>query len=156
MQTRTSAERVIEAPAEVVYHLISDYAEHHRAGPEGFLPPAFTDLVVERGGVGAGTAIRFTSVLGGRPQTVSATISEPQPGRVLVESSPGLETTFTVEPVDARRARVRFDTVIEVGGLMGIVTRLVVPGMLRPVNADEMARLERHAQAHPALSAVPA
>ena len=154
MQTRTSAERVIEAPAEVVYHLISDYAEHHRAAPDGFLPPAFTDLVVERGGVGEGTVIRFTSAMGGRRQTVTATISEPHPGRVLVEASPGLVTTFTVEPVDAQRARVRFDTVIEAGGLMGLITRLVVPGMLRPVYADEMTRLEQHAQAHPALTAV--
>lgn len=154
MQTRTSFERILNAPAETVYHLISDYAEHHRAAPEGFLPDAFTDLVVERGGVGEGTAIRFTSKLGGRSQTVSATITEPQPGRILVESSPGLVTTFTVDPVDARRSRVRFDTVIEAGGLMGLITRLLVPGMLRPVYADEMARLEQHAQAHPALTAV--
>ena len=154
MQTRTSFEREIDAPAEVVYHLISDYAEHHRAAPEGFLPPAFTDLVVERGGVGEGTAIRFTSKMGGRSQTVTASISEPHPGRVLAESSPGLVTTFTVEPVDTRRARVRFDTVIEAGGLMGLITRLVVPGMLRPVYADEMARLEQHAQKHTALTAV--
>ena len=154
MQTHASAERVIEAPAEVVYHLISDYAEHHRAAPEGFLPPAFTDLVVERGGVGTGTVIRFTSKMGGRSQTVMATISEPEPGRVLVESSPGLVTTFTVEPVDAQRARVRFDTVIEAGGLMGLIARLAVPGMLRPIYAEEMARLEQHAQAHATLTAV--
>jgi hypothetical protein len=30
MQTRFSAERVLDAPAEVVYHLIADYREHHR------------------------------------------------------------------------------------------------------------------------------
>lgn len=151
MQTRISAERVLDAPAEVVYHLLSDYAEHHRAGPEGFLPPAFTDLVVERGGVGQGTVVRFTSKLGGRAQTVTASISEPQPGHVLVETSPGLETTFTVEPEgpNGRRARVRFDTVIEAGGLMGLITRLAAPGMLRPVYDDELTRLEQHAKAHP-------
>ena len=154
MRTRTSFERTLNAPAEVVYHLISDYAEHHRAAPEGFLPPAFADLVVERGGVGAGTVIRFTSTMGGRSQTVTASISEPEPGRVLVESSPGLVTTFTVEPVDAQRSRVRFETVIEAGGLMGLITRLFAPGMLRPVYAEEMARLEQHAQAHPARTAV--
>ena len=49
MRTNISAERVLEAPAGVVYHLISDYREHHR--PEGFLPPAFTEMVVEQGGV---------------------------------------------------------------------------------------------------------
>jgi Polyketide cyclase / dehydrase and lipid transport len=154
MQTRFSAERVVDAPAEVVYHLIADYREHHR--PEGFLPPAFTDQVVERGGVGAGTVVRFTSNIGGRRQTVTATIAEPEPGRVLVESSPGLVTTFTVEPVGARQARVRFDTVFEAGGLSGLLVRLLAPRLLRPVYADELERLERHAKAHPALPPAPA
>jgi polyketide cyclase/dehydrase/lipid transport protein len=152
MQTKISAERVLNAPAEVVYHLIADYSEHHRAAPDGFLPAAFTDLVVEQGGVGQGTVVRFTSKLGGRSQTVSAAISEPVPGRVLVETSPGLETTFTVEPVGAGRARVRFDTVIEAGGLTGLVTRFFAPGMLRPVYAEELENIEQHARAHPALS----
>jgi hypothetical protein len=150
MRTNISAERVLDAPAGVVYHLISDYREHHR--PEGFLPPAFTDLVVEKGGVGEGTVVRFSSRLGGRSQTVTAAISEPQPGRVLVETSPGLETTFTVEPAGDQRARVRFDTVFEVGGLSGLLVRLFGSRMLRPVYADELERLEQHARAHPALA----
>src|SRR5204862_3416986 len=130
MRTFVRAERVLDAPAGVVYHLISDYREHHR--PEGFLPPAFTDLVVERGGVGEGTVVRFTSKLGGRSQTVTAAISEPHPGRVLVETSPGLETTFTVAPADGQRARVRFDTEMELGGLPRLLARLLAPRMLRP------------------------
>jgi hypothetical protein len=152
MQTRFSAARVVDAPAEVVYHLISDYREHHRDDPEGFLPPAFFDTVVERGGVGEGTVVRFTSKLGGRRQKMVATITEPVPGRVLVETSPGVETTFTVEPEGDRRARVRFDTVLEAGGIAGLMTRLLAPSMLRPVYADELERLERHAKAHPALT----
>jgi hypothetical protein len=156
MQTRVSAQRVVEAPAAVVYHLIADYATHHRQAPEGFLPDAFTDLVVERGGVGAGTVVRFTSALGGRRQTMTATITEPEPGRVLRETSPGVVTTFTVEPVDAngrQRARVRFDTVLEVGGVMGLFTRLLAPRLLRPVFAQELDRLEQHARTHPPLAA---
>ena len=152
MQTRFSAERIVDAPAGVVYHLISDYREHHRAAPEGFLPPAFTDLVVERGGVGAGTVVRLTSKLGGRSQTLTAAISEPDPGRVLVETSPGLQTTFTVAPEGGQRARVRFDTVMEAGGLMGFMLRLFAPRLLCPVYADELDRLERHARAHAALT----
>jgi hypothetical protein len=151
MQTRLSAERVLDAPADVVYHLISDYREHHR--PEGFLPPAFTELVVEKGGVGAGTVIRFTMKMAGRSQTTTATVTEPEPGRVLVETGPGVETTFTVEPEGDQRARVRFETVLVAGGLQGLLTRLFAPGMLRPLYADELERLERHARAHPALTA---
>src|SRR5918994_3395799 len=144
MKTKLSAERVLDAPAEVVYHLISDYREHHRAAPEGFLPDAFTDLQVERGGVGAGTEIRFTSKLGGRTQTATASITEPEPGRVLLEKGPGVETTFTVEPEPGQRARLRFDTVLEAGGPAGLLARLFAPGMLRPVYAEEMNRIERH------------
>jgi hypothetical protein len=154
MQTRFSAERVLDAPAEVVYHLLTDYGEHHRAAPQGFLPDAFTDLVVERGGVGDGTVVRFTSKLGGRSQTVVATITETRPGREYVEASPGVQTTFTVEPAEGDRALVRFDTVLEAGGLTGLLMRLFAPGMLRPVYAEELTRLERHAKAHPPLTAV--
>ncbi len=150
MQTQFSAERVVDAPAEVVYPLIADYREHHR--PEGFLPPAFTDLVVEQGGVGEGTVVRFTSNLGGKSQTITAAITEPDPGRVLVETSPGLETTFSVEPEGDQRARVRFDTVMGAGGLTGLMIRLCAPDMLRPVYADELERLERLAKSHPVLA----
>jgi hypothetical protein len=73
VQTHVSAERILDAPADVVYHCIADYREHHR--PEGFLPPAFTDFEVQRGGAGAGTVIRFASTLGGRKQTLTATIT---------------------------------------------------------------------------------
>src|SRR3954462_14130852 len=72
-----SAERVMDVPAAVVYHCIADYREHHRT--EGFLPPVFTDLQVEQGGVGAGTVIRFTMNLGGRRRTAVARVEEPQP-----------------------------------------------------------------------------
>jgi hypothetical protein len=150
MQTRYRAERVVDAPAEVVYRLIADYREHHR--PEGFLPPQFTDQVVERGGVGAGTVVRLTSKIGGRRQTLTATITEPEPGRVLIETSPGLQTTFTVEPAGAQRARVCFDTVFEAGGISGLMIRLLAPRLLRPVYADELERLERYAKAHLALT----
>ncbi|HEX2033922.1 MAG TPA: SRPBCC family protein [Chloroflexota bacterium] len=153
-QIRFGAERLIDAPAAVVYHCIADYREHHRPG--GFLPPAFTDLQVERGGVGAGTVIRFTMALGGRRRTVTAQVTEPQPGRVLVETEAngGIQTTFTVEPhgQEGRQARVRFDTVMEAGGLEGLLTRLLAPRLLGPVYADELTRLERLAQTHPALT----
>ena len=152
MQTRYSAERVVDAPAEVVYHLISDYREHHTDAPQGFLPDAFTGTVVERGGVGDGTVVRFTSKLGGRSRAMTAAITESEPGRVLVETGPGVQTTFTVEPEGAQRARVRFDTVLEAGGTRGLMLRLLAPVMLRPVYAEELKRLERHAKAHPALT----
>ena len=156
MQTRLSAERVVDAPADVVYHLIADYRQHHRHGPEGFLPLAFTELAVEQGGVGAGTRIRFAMTTAGRSRTTTATVTEPVPGRVLVETGPGVQTTFTVEPAAGERARVRFETVLEAGGLEGLLARLFAPRLLAPLYADEMARLEQHARAHPTLASASA
>ncbi len=144
-QIHLAAERVIDAPADVVYHCIADYRVHHRPG--GFLPPVFSDLQVERGGVGDGTIISFKMTLGGRTRTVTQAITEPEPGRVLVESGDGAQTTFTVEPAQ-QRCRVRFDTLLQADGLPGLLTRLIAPRLLRPVYADELDRLEQHARAH--------
>ena len=90
-------ERTLAAPPEVVYHCIRDYIRHHRTAPDGFLPAVFTSLDVLQGGVGAGTVFRFTT---GRRAVhhPHQTVSEPEPGHVLLESGDGEGSTFTVEP----------------------------------------------------------
>lgn len=144
-RTRCSAERLVDAPADVVYRCIADYHRHHR--PEGFLPQAFSDFRVERGGVGAGTVISFKMKLAGTSQSTTAEIDEPEPGRVLVETGPKVRTVFTVEP-EGTRSRVRFDTTIDAGGLEGLLTRLFAARLLGPLYRDELERLERYAQAN--------
>jgi hypothetical protein len=146
-QIRMSAEQRIDAPAEVVYHCIADYVRHHN--PSGFLPSAFSDLVVEQGGVGDGTVIRFNVTLAGQTRPHRARITEPQPGRVLVESEDegNLTTTFSIEPV-GQQSRVRFDTVYEKPGIAGWVESMLAPRMMRGLYAEELAKLERTAQAH--------
>ncbi len=47
MKTRFAAERHVDAPADVVYHCIADYREHHQPG--GFLPPAFSNFELHEG-----------------------------------------------------------------------------------------------------------
>ena len=81
MKTRFAAERCIDAPAAVVYHCLADYREHHRPG--GFLPPAFQQLEITRGGVGAGTEYRFVMAVGGRRRAVSTSVSEPVPEETI-------------------------------------------------------------------------
>ena len=100
-----SAERTVSAHADAVYALLADYRDGHPR----ILPPAFSDLTVLRGGVGAGTEIRFALELAGRKQQVEANVDEPEPGRVLSESYPdrGAVTRFTVDPVgDQSRVRI--------------------------------------------------
>ena len=135
---------VLDAPASSVYAVIADYVDGH---PRILPPRVFHDLTVEEGGVGAGTVIRFGMRVLGVDRWIRARITEPEPGRVLVES--GLDgndvvTTFTVDPLDGgQRAAVRFDTVWTEPGLAGWVQRLVAPLVLRWLYAEEMANLER-------------
>ena len=150
MKSRLSAERVMNATADVVYHLVADYGNHHR--PEGFLPPAFSDFEITRGGVGAGTELSWVVETAGQRRRMTARVSEPQPGRTLVETGPGIETTFTVEP-QAAGTRVRFDTTIEAGGVEGLLSRLFAGRLLGRIYADELRRLEEHAWVHPPLVA---
>lgn len=150
MKTTITAEREMDAPAEVLYHLLADYRTHHR--PDGFLPPAFSDMEIHSGGVGAGTDVSWVNDLGGRKRPVRARITEPQPGHTMVETADGLVTTFTVEATD-RGARVRFETEIVDRGLSGVLTRLFAPRMLAPIYADELERLAAAARDHGPLDA---
>jgi Polyketide cyclase / dehydrase and lipid transport len=147
MKTNFSAERVINAPADVVYRCLADYTHHHRPG--GFLPPAFSNQEVLSGGVGDGTVIRLNVSLGGRTTILTARISEPEPGRMLVEDGERVQTTFTVQP-EADKSRVRFDTVLKAGGLEGLMNKFLAARLLRPVYTDELERLERYAQSQAA------
>jgi hypothetical protein len=150
MKTTISAQRLIGAPPDVIYHCIADYRDHHR--PDGFLPPAFTDMAIATGGVGAGTQLSWVVETGGRRRTVKATINEPVPGRVLVEDSPAIQTTFTVER-QGLGALVRFDTVIDDGGVQGVLNRLFAARLLAPIYEDELRRLEQYARSHGPVAA---
>ena len=140
----------IAAPAASVYATIADY----RVGHPAILPkPPFVDLVVEEGGVGAGTRIRFRMHVLGATHTLRATITEPDPGRVLVETNDnGTVTTFTVEP---RRGGTECDVTIstafpERGGMRAAVERWVSMRMLPSLYRRELAQLAARARGHTA------
>jgi hypothetical protein len=150
VNTYVSAERLIHATPDVVYRCLADYRHHHRPG--GFLPPAFTDMHILQGGVGAGTTIRFSMRLAGQRRTITQHVTEPEPGRVLVESDDSLQTVFTVQPEGAG-SRVRFDTCMRAGGLAGLANRLFAPALMKPLYADELQRLEAYARAQALVAA---
>ncbi len=133
-----SAERVIEAPAEIVYGYIADMRQH-----EQFLPPAFSEFEVETGGVGAGTVTRFRVTTGGRSRQYRMQVAEPEPGRVLTESdtNSSLVTTFAVEPRE-ERSLVKISTGWQgARGVGGFFERLFAPRVMRRIYADELERL---------------
>ncbi len=149
-QFHFSAERLLQAPADVVYHCLADYREHHRVDG-GFLPPAFTSLEVLEGGFGAGTVFRFTTSVGGRSATRTQRVSEPEPGRVLVESGDGEGSIFTIQ-AEGNATRLRIETTLNAPGFEGLLMRWFGARVMRPLYADEMSRLERYAQMHAAVA----
>src|ERR1700761_2741218 len=142
-----SAERVVDAPADTVYHYVADMRDHHPR----FLPPEFSDFRVESGGTGAGTVTRFTVTAGGRTREYRMKVDEPEPGRVLTESDTGssMVTTTTVSPQDGN-ALVQIRTTWDgAGGIGGFFERMFAPRVMRAIYADELERLNVYALAQP-------
>jgi len=138
----------LRAPRQRVYETIADY----HVGHPRILPKQFSGLTVEHGGIGAGTVIRFNTTFFGHTTTSRAEITEPEPGRVLVESIPeaNLVTTFVVEPGSTpTESVVTIRTEMPVkGGLAGAITKFLMTRLLRPVYVEELRLLEDVA-AHP-------
>jgi hypothetical protein len=134
----------VRAPAARVYAFLADY----RKGHPRILPPRyFRSLEVLAGGVGAGTEIQFQMRALGTRQTLRAVVTEPDPGRVLVETDPerGTVTTFTVEPdAPGQQTTVTIATGLpERSGIRGALERWLVTGFLKRVYQEELRRLAR-------------
>lgn len=139
-----SASATIPARRERVYSLIANYNDGHPR----ILPRQFSGLIVEQGGVGTGTIIRFQMSVFGKKQTFRAAITEPEPGRVLVETSldaNGAVTTFTVNPGGAPAdSHVTISTALPVrSGFLGKIERTLTTLMLRPMYVKELENLAR-------------
>lgn len=147
-QIHVKANALLNARSEDVYATIADY----RHGHPSILPESFYDLQVEQGGYGEGTIIRFKMKVLGVEQAFHQSISEPEPGRVLVErdinSAQNIVTTFRVTPVeDDRKSQVEIDTTMNASpGLAGVVERIVVPIINPRLYAKELKLLEAVAQ----------
>jgi uncharacterized protein YndB with AHSA1/START domain len=142
-KVEASAERTIDAPAGQVYGYLADMRQHPR-----FLPPAFSDFQVEEGGVGAGSVTRFAVTAGGRTRSYRMQVTEPEPGRVLVESdtNSSLVTTFNVEPRDGK-SLVRISTSWDgAGGIGGFFERTFAPRAMHRIYLDELERLNAYAR----------
>jgi hypothetical protein len=139
-----SASATIPARPERVYALIANYKDGHRR----IVPKQFSDITVDKGGIGAGTVIRFQMTVLGKKQNYLATISEPEPGRVLVETylePAGTITTFRVErgsaPADSH---VTISTELPVrSGFVGLIERTAASFLLRSIYQKELANLAR-------------
>jgi len=136
-----SASALIQAPPQDLYAIIADY---HQGHPQILPKPPFVSLEVEEGGTGAGTVIRVQMRVLGQLQTFRSVVTEPESGRVLVETNDnGYVTTFTVEPrADGQQAYVTIATEISGrAGILGALERRFVTRLLRPVYVKELEQL---------------
>ena len=139
-----SASAIIPARRERVYSLLANYRDGHPR----ILPRQFSGLVVEQGGIGSGTVIRFQMNFLGKKQNFRAAVTEPEPGRVLVESYSEPEGTITTFTVDAGNApadsKVTITTEMPVkSGIFGSLEKLLATWMLRPIFRKELENLAR-------------
>lgn len=136
-----SVSKLISSPAHIVYSIIADYNDAH---PKILPNPPFISLEVVKGGVGAGTEMIVGMEMFRKVQKFGAVVTEPNPGRTLVETTDtGYRTTFSVEPEnDGKKSLVTFTT--ELVGNPGILKRLefwLTSKLLRPVYKKELENL---------------
>ena len=156
MATRTiTVSAKIPVAASRAYAIIADYESGH----PNILTPEFTTFAVERGGIGAGTVIRFEMMIFGRKRIMRAIITEPEPGRVLVET--GLDaqpvvTTFIVDPdSDPEQCHVTFTTELPVrDGFLGLLEGYFGARYLRPIYTRELRKLAEFAPTYARKSQV--
>jgi hypothetical protein len=148
-QIKVKAAAVLDARPEDVYAAIADYRHGH---PNIVPKENIYDLQVEQGGYGAGTIIRFKVKVLGVEQSMYQRVSEPEPGRVLVEqdidSVQNAITTFMVDPIENdQRSHVEISTVMNTSpGFRGFVERIIVPIVNPQMYRKELKLLEAFAQ----------
>ena len=148
-QIKVKAEADLDARPEDVYATIADYRKRH---PSILPKESLYDLEVEEGGYGAGTIMSFKARVLGVEQSFHQRVSEPEPGRVLVEqdidSVQKVTTTFTVTPVEqGQKSHVEISTMMNASsGLKGFIERVVVSIFNPKIYRKELKLLEAVAQ----------
>jgi hypothetical protein len=142
---RVSSSGKVSAPASRVYAVIADYrAQHPRIVP----PKYFRRLEVLEGGVGAGTRTRVEMCVWGKPRVFEQIVTEPEPGRVLMETNAdgSAVTTFTVDQADGGQSSlVTIATEIpRLSGLAGILERCFASLLLSRIYRQEIALLAEY------------
>ncbi len=137
---------IINARPEKVYAILADYKDGH---PHILPKKYFGDLTIERGGKGAGTIFNTIVTSLGKQITYRMEVSEPEPGRVLVEkdTASDLVTTFAVKPLDngtRAEAKIMMDWSAK-PGLKGFFEKLLMLLGLRQVFAAELKQLNEFA-----------
>jgi hypothetical protein len=135
----------IDAPPEEVYAVFADYRGSH---PQVLPKPYFGDLIVEKGGNGAGTVYRTSITVMGRTINYHMEVTEPEPGRVLMETDEklGVVTSFIIDPLEGgKKSRVTLATDWTPSpGVMGWLEKLTTPGFMRKLYETELQNVQEY------------
>ena len=97
-QARAEASAIIDAPPDEVYLILADY---HNGHPQILPREYFRALSIEAGGRGTGTIIRVRVRIGMVERSYRMLVSEPEPGRVLVEADTEWPVGTGIDPTNA-------------------------------------------------------
>lgn len=132
---------IIPANIETVYAIIADYNVGHQA----ILPkPAFREMSVLDGGVGAGTRLHVHVKIYGQSYYYDQIVEEPEPGRVIIERdiNTGQFSTFTLEPLSDNQTCVKITAVNPLRpGIMGLIERISQPRIIGNLFKIELQNL---------------
>jgi hypothetical protein len=146
----TEVSAVIDAPPAEVYAIFADYRTAH---PQIVPKPTFGDIIVEKGGQGAGTVYRTSVTVMGQRIDYYMTVSEPEPGRKLVEvdEKQGLTTSFIVDPLEGgKKCRVTLATDwTPKPGIIGWIEKFSTPGIMRKLYTTELENVQAYVKKQP-------
>ncbi|MGH3318584.1 MAG: SRPBCC family protein [Streptosporangiaceae bacterium] len=139
-QVRMVTVRRVPAPPDDVYRLVADYQRRR-----DYLTDNFTDYAVEEGGQGAGTRMRYRLHAGRRVRDCRMSVSEPDPGRVIVEedANSSLRTRWAVTAQGGRSSVEVEVTWDGAGGVAGFFESMFAPLGLRRIYDQVLDRLAR-------------
>jgi hypothetical protein len=140
--------KLVRAPAETIYEILADYCTKH---PLILPKPYFLSLDVEEGGMGEGTTVNFKMRVLGRTQSFRSLITEPVPGRTLLETDlhSGVSTRFDLSPLESGpHTQVTISTELRNQGLLeGLLAKLLLQKIYRQ-ELKLLANLAEHPVRH--------
>ena len=133
-------DRTLGVSSDAAFAAVADYVKTRPA----ILPPEITDFEVLDGGIGAGT--RFTYRLHAtkkRIRQVEATVTEPQPGRQLLETdaNSSLKVTWSVAPAGGGSTVTVQVSWQGAGGIGGFFERRFAPAGIARIYGAELTHL---------------
>jgi hypothetical protein len=135
----------IEADPADIYAILADY----RTSRSAILPRQyFPKLILASGGQGAGTYLEVHVDVYGMKRVLRPRVSEPEPGRLLVESdeNTGWRTTYRVDPINGSNQSLVTITTDSptIPGLQGFLERMILGFFLRRAHRKTLELLAEY------------